>query len=73
MYAHDKGPKMWACMCRDIAEAQEGRSVMSVVCCGHSPKSRIEHMAFQPDGSFLVWPLCSVPGNSFLSLPALLC
>ncbi|EIE21218.1 hypothetical protein COCSUDRAFT_57128 [Coccomyxa subellipsoidea C-169] len=37
----------------DIAEAQEGHSVMSVVCCGHSPKSRIEHMAFQPDGSFL--------------------
>jgi hypothetical protein len=50
-------------MCRDIAEAQKGRSVMSVVCCGHSPKSRIEHMAFKPDGSFLVQPCaCSLLG-----------
>lgn len=54
-------------MCRDIAEAQKGRSVMSVVCCGHSPKSRIEHMAFKPDGSFLVRPLCMFIAR-FLSL-----
>lgn len=42
---------------RDIAEAQAGHSVMSVVCCGHSPKSKIVHMAFQPDGTFLVWSM----------------
>ncbi|CAL8466148.1 g5684 [Coccomyxa elongata] len=37
----------------DIADAQAGQSVMSVVCCGHSAKTKIEHMAFQPDGAFL--------------------
>ena len=34
--------------------AAAGQSVQSVVCCGHSPKSQIRHMAFQPGGAFLV-------------------
>ncbi len=48
-------------MCRDIADAQAGQSVMSVVCCGHSAKTKIEHMAFQPDGAFLVRPVATTP------------
>lgn len=52
----NEGMNRLLCMCRDIADAQAGRSVMSVVCCGHSAKTKIEHMAFQPDGAFLVRP-----------------
>lgn len=39
---------------RDIKEAAAVGCVQSVVCCGHSPKSQISHMAFQPNGNFLV-------------------
>ena len=40
--------------CRAVREAKKGHSVQSVVCCGHSPKSQITHLAFQPSGTFLV-------------------